>query len=102
MLCRPTLLCVHRTRSLLEKDPTPFDLLCSDAVFPDASPETVLEAFENHSPEAKALICSGYVQDELAISKLESGEYAFLAKLFTGADLLATIREIVGTPATRG
>ena len=82
---------------ILEVDAQPFDLLCSDAVFPGASLEQVLDAFEEHSPDGKVLICSGYVQDELAIQKLESGEYAFLGKPFAGADFLDSIRKIVRT-----
>ena len=81
---------------LLSGEAAPFDLLCTDAVFPGASLATVLETFEQHSPAAKVLVCSGYVREELAIAKLESGEYAYLAKPFDGGRLVATIREIQG------
>ncbi|MEM7451759.1 MAG: ATP-binding protein [Pseudomonadota bacterium] len=84
------------TLALLAKDRKPFDLLCSDAVFPGDPLADVLAAFERHSPEGKILICSGYVPEELALSKLESGEYAFLPKPFDGSRLLSTIREMVG------
>ena len=80
---------------VMQVDPAPFDVLCSDAVFPGASLETILDAFEKHSPDGCVLICSGYVPGELAVSKLESGEYAFLAKPFTGSKLLASIHDIV-------
>ena len=82
--------------SLLEDDCPPFDILCSDAVFPGAPLEAVLEGFEKHSPAAAVLICSGYIQQELAIRKVESGEYTFLAKPFTGAELAEKIRETTG------
>ena len=81
--------------ALLKSDHREFDLLCSDAVFPGKRLGDVLAAFERHSPEGKILICSGYVQEELAIRKLESGDYAFLAKPFTGGELIARIRDIV-------
>ena len=87
---------------LLQIDPAPFDLLCSDAVFPGASLEAVLDAFEKHSPDGSVLVCSGYVPDEIAVSKLESGEYAFLAKPFTGSELLASIQDIVQARDTPG
>lgn len=77
-------------------DETPsFDVLCSDAVFPGAELGDVLEAFERHSPAAKVLICSGYVRQELAIRKVESGEYAFLSKPFTSAQFAEKIRDTV-------
>ena len=82
--------------SLLSSDEAPFDLLCLDAVFPGASLADVVEAFEQHSPRAIVLVCSGYVQEEIAIQKLESGEYAYLAKPFTGSRLIQKIREITG------
>lgn len=81
--------------SLLASEHRPFDLLCSDAAFPGDPLADILEAFERHSPEGKVLICSGYVQEELAIRKLESGEYAFLAKPFTGSELITRIRDIL-------
>ncbi|MEO0615786.1 MAG: ATP-binding protein, partial [Pseudomonadota bacterium] len=84
------------TLELLAKDRKPFDLLCSDAVFPGDPLADVLAAFERHSPQGKVLICSGYVPEEIALGKLESGEYAFLPKPFDSSRLLTTIREMVG------
>ena len=81
--------------SLLSSNQRNFDLLCSDAVFPGKKLGDVLEAFEQHSPQGKVLICSGYVQEELAIRKLESREYAFLAKPFTGSQLITRIHDII-------
>ena len=62
---------------------------------PGAPLAEVLETFEKHSPSANTLVCSGYVREQLAIDKLESGEYAFLAKPFTGTQLLTRIRDVV-------
>jgi signal transduction histidine kinase len=81
--------------TLLEGDLREYDLLCTDAVFPGEQFGDVVAAFQRHSPDGKILICSGYVQEELAIRKLESGEYGFLAKPFTGSELIARIRNIV-------
>ncbi len=69
----------------------PFDMLCSDAVFPGASLAEVIAAFEQHSPGAGILICSGYVREELAIKGVESGVYGFLAKPFTRQDLIEKV-----------
>ncbi len=79
----------------LAADAEQFDLLCSDAEFPGAKLETVLDTFEQHSPNAKALICSGYVRDESAIREIGSGNHAFLAKPFTGSQLTARISRII-------
>ncbi|MDJ0909526.1 MAG: ATP-binding protein [Woeseiaceae bacterium] len=68
-----------------------FDMLCSDAVFPGASLREVIAAFEQQSPDAGILICSGYVREELAIKGVESGAYEFLAKPFTRKDLIEKV-----------
>ncbi len=75
-----------------------FDMLCSDAVFPGASLGKVIAAFEQQSPGAGILICSGYVREELAIKGVESGAYGFLAKPFTRRDL---IEKVEATLASR-
>ena len=79
----------------LAADAEHYDLLCTDAEFPGAKLETVLETFERHSPGASILICSGYVRDEAAIREIGSGEHAFLAKPFTGSQLTARISRII-------
>lgn len=81
--------------TLLESDPRPFDLLCTDATFPGARLSRVLEAFEQHSPAAKVLICSGYVPEQLPSRKLTPGKIPFLAKPFTGSRLIEKIREVM-------
>ncbi|MEM1089022.1 MAG: ATP-binding protein [Pseudomonadota bacterium] len=74
-------------KALAEMD-QPFDLLCTDAVFPGAPLAEVLEVFEDRCPQGGVLICSGYVPSELAIDGIESGRYGFLAKPFTAEQLL--------------
>ncbi len=75
----------------------PFDLLCSDAVFPGASLAEVIAAFEQHSPDAGVLICSGYVREELAIKGVEAGTYGFLAKPFARQDLIEKVEAMLAT-----
>lgn len=82
--------------ALLCDEQRPFDVLCTDAMFPGAPLADVVKVFERHSPDAKVLVCSGYVREEIAIQKLESGEYAYLAKPFTGSRLIRKIHEITG------
>ncbi|MDJ0653909.1 MAG: ATP-binding protein [Xanthomonadales bacterium] len=72
-----------------------FDLLCSDAVFPGAPLLEVIRVFEQASPEAPVLICSGYVPEDLAIDGIASGQYAFLPKPFTASELVHRIEELL-------
>jgi signal transduction histidine kinase/CheY-like chemotaxis protein len=90
--------CVDGNAALaqLKNNMAPFDIACVDAVFPGADLEDVVKALEQNSPGCKILICSGYVDQEQAIKKVASGEYAFLAKPFSGATLASKIREVCG------
>lgn len=84
----------------LKNDPSSFDLLCTDAVFPGRPLAEILELFAEHSPLGSVLICSGYVPEELAIRGIESGEFEFLGKPFTGSRLIAKLRSMnLGTSA---
>ena len=69
----------------------PFDMLCSDAVFPGATLTDVIASFEQQSSGAGILICSGHVREELAIKGVEAGTYEFLAKPFTRQDLIQKV-----------
>ncbi len=80
---------------VMRHETSSFDILCADAVFPGATLSDVLGAFERHSPKAKILICSGFVEEELAIKGVESGEYGFLAKPFSVSALMTEIRSML-------
>ncbi|MFK8017287.1 MAG: ATP-binding protein [Gammaproteobacteria bacterium] len=79
---------------LLSKTTETFDVLCTDAVFPGAPLDDVIAAFHANSPAGRVLICSGYVRENLTLKGLEAGDYAFMAKPFTGAQLVDKIRRI--------
>jgi signal transduction histidine kinase/ActR/RegA family two-component response regulator len=76
---------------------TPFDLLCTDAVVPNAPAREVIAAFEQTRPAAPVLILSGYVDEELTRRGIEQGRYRLLRKPFRSEDLAAAIDELLGT-----
>jgi signal transduction histidine kinase/CheY-like chemotaxis protein len=82
---------------LLANESAPFDILCTDAIFPGANLERVLAAFGEHSPDGGVLVCSGYSDEDAAIEKVKAGDYAFLPKPFTSAQLTGKIRQLVHT-----
>lgn len=80
----------------------PFDLLCSDAVFPGAPLDDVIAAFEAQSPGAPVVICSGYVPEDLSVAGLLDGRYTFLPKPFPPSRLVETVRsEFRSSPGSR-
>lgn len=82
---------------LLANESAPFDVFCTDAIFPGASLERVLAAFEEHSPDGRVLVCSGYSDEGAAIEKVKAGHYEFLPKPFTSTQLTDKIRQMVHT-----
>ena len=81
----------------LAADSESYELLVCDAVFPGAPMSEVLAAFRKHSPDAPILICSGYVQEGLAIPDLEDGQWDFLAKPFGIDEFIGKIRALLGS-----
>lgn len=70
-----------------------FDALCTDAVMPGRSVQSVIEAFMRLNPGSPVLLCSGYVEEELLRRGIESGDFRCLAKPFAAADLVAALAE---------
>lgn len=79
---------------LLEEAGPSIDILCTDAVFPGSTLTQVIEAFKAASPHGRVVICSGYVREEIAIHGAEAGIYDFLAKPFTGRELVEKIESM--------
>lgn len=81
---------------IIESEQEPIDLLNADAMFPGASLDEVIKAYEASNPGGKVLICSGYVPEDIALEGLESGLYAYLHKPFTSQELVAKISTLLG------
>ena len=85
----------------LAEDAQHYDILCSDAVFPGAPLSKVIKTFQEHSPGAPVLVCSGYIREEIAISGVESGEWEFLAKPFTNRQFIDKVRSMLAAAEVR-
>lgn len=70
-----------------------FEVLVSDVVLPDGSPELVIDQFKGMGGR-KVLVCSGYVGDEGTLSGLRDGKYEFMMKPFAPKDLLLRLQKL--------
>jgi len=70
----------------------PIALLVSDMVMPGMSGRALADALRIRRPDLRVLLLSGYSQEALAGRGLPSAGQGFLAKPFTGNDLLAAVR----------
>jgi PAS domain S-box-containing protein len=78
------------------------DLLLTDVVMPNMGGSRLHEALRAIHPSLKTVFISGYTKDAAALKGL--GESRFLQKPFTQADILAKVREALGSesPASAG
>jgi signal transduction histidine kinase/CheY-like chemotaxis protein len=86
--------------TMLERSPT-YEVLCIDGVMPGLSTADVLARAAELAPSMAVLVCSGYMREDLLRRGVEAGRYAFLAKPFTGEQLLASIESVLKPAAAR-
>lgn len=86
--------CVARVaearKVLAERD---FSLLLTDGIVPDGGVGELVEEFRARTSGGPVIVCSGYVEEELALSGIASGRVIFLAKPFTPSALTLLVRE---------
>ncbi|MGC3996438.1 MAG: ATP-binding protein [Anaeromyxobacter sp.] len=75
------------------------ELLCLDAVLPDLASQRVADAFTRAHPGRPVLVCSGHVEEDELRQRIALGDYAFLAKPFDGATLVARAAALMAAPA---
>ena len=76
-----------------------FDLLCIDGVIPGTGSATVIEFVNSVFPHTRIVVCSGYIDEELILRGIRTGELAFVRKPFLVDELLDTIKAQLGMSA---
>ena len=69
------------------------DLVVSDVVMPEMDGPTLLREMRAHNPDLKIIFVSGYAEDAFEKSLPANEQFAFLAKPFTLAQLVAAVKE---------
>ena len=72
-----------------------FSILLSDGVVPDGGVGSFIEEFSAQFRRAPVILCSGYLEEDLALEGIVRGKCAFLAKPFSVVELTALIRELL-------
>jgi len=68
------------------------------ASFPSAGSTLMplaVATFRARHPRGKVLVCSGFSEDEALRRRVLAGEYGFVRKPFTRADLMAEVRHLL-------
>lgn len=72
-------------------------LVCLDCVMPGMRAIEVIHALRQIRPGLPILLCSGHTSEELIQRGVSSGEFPFLAKPFTTAELLDKVQELTSS-----
>jgi PAS domain S-box-containing protein len=80
----------------------PVSLLITDVIMPGMTGIDLAERLRRSRPGLKVLLLSGYTEAGLGRDALSHPNVAFLAKPFSGRDLLAKLRFLLGSPEPDG
>lgn len=77
------------------------DLLFVDGILPDGSGRKVIEGVRAIHPSIRVLICSGHLEEHILRDRVGAGDFAFLHKPFSRAELLQKVEETMLAAAVR-
>jgi two-component system, cell cycle sensor histidine kinase and response regulator CckA len=72
-----------------------FQLLLSDGVVPNGGVGGFIQEFSSQFRRAPVILCSGYLEEDLALQGVAQGKCAFLAKPFTVHELTQMVRTLL-------
>jgi len=78
---------------LIEESKVQFDLLCIDGVIPGTSSAKVIEFVQRNYQDTRVIVCSGYIEEELLLRGIRTGELAYVKKPYLSSELLGCIRD---------
>jgi CheY-like chemotaxis protein len=84
---------------IVAEHPGSIDLLLTDVVMPDLGGRPLVEAARHARPGLRVLYMSGYTDDVILRSDVESSKDAFIQKPFTPLTLARRVRELLDPPS---
>jgi len=67
--------------------------LCIDGVIPGTSSAKVIEFVQRNYQDTRVIVCSGYIEEELLLRGIRTGELAYVKKPYLSSELLGCIRD---------
>ena len=77
--------------ALINGDSDRFDLMCIDGVIPGISSARVIESVQGKYPDIPIVVCSGYIEEDLVIRGIRTGDLAYVKKPYLRHELLGCI-----------
>jgi CheY-like chemotaxis protein len=72
----------------------PLHVLCTDGILPGLRTDALIAQFRELYPQARVLVCSGHLQEDLVRRRIAEGECAFVQKPFSADELLRAVGEL--------
>lgn len=89
----------HDALKLYKKSPEDIDLLILDMVMPNMNGKETLKQIRKINPNVKAILASGYLQENYSDKCLEEGFLGFIPKPFRASHILQVVRQSLdGSP----
>jgi DNA-binding response OmpR family regulator len=85
--------------NIVSEYPGPIHLLLTDVVMPDFGGRTLAEVVRGQRPGLRVLYMSGYTDDAVVRSGVESSRDWFIQKPFTPLTLARRVREVLDSSA---
>ena len=82
---------VEAGRVVVRERGAEFDVLVTDGIMPGGSTRQLIDDFLMARPNARVIICSGYIEDELSIRDLGEQRFEFVQKPFSPSELVARL-----------
>jgi len=82
---------VEAGRVVVRERGAEFDVLVTDGIMPGGSTRQLIDDFLMARPNARVIICSGYIEDELSIRDLGEQTFEFVQKPFSPSELVARL-----------
>lgn len=89
----------HEAAAIIEWHAGPIDLLLTDVVMPELGGRALVEVARTWRPALKVLYMSGYTDDSVLRSDVETSKDAFIQKPFTPFTLARRVREVLDLPS---
>jgi signal transduction histidine kinase len=83
---------VEAGRAVVRERGADFAVLVTDGVMPGGSTRRLIDDYLAARPDGRVLVCSGYVDDELATRDLSGPGFEFVPKPFSPSELVSRLR----------
>jgi DNA-binding NtrC family response regulator len=85
---------VETGRAVVRERGAEFAVLVTDGIMPGGSTRRLIDDYLATRPDGRVLVCSGYIDDELAMRDLSARSFEFVPKPFLPSELVTRLASI--------